>query len=70
LIGLFCDMIKVIGIGNRLMMDDGITIAILENLKNNLDSMGIEVIIRETDFQFCFYSIIMHIWQLVWQNMV
>lgn len=36
------------------MMDDGIAIAVLENLKSNLESMGIEVIIGETDFQFCF----------------
>ncbi|NLD49084.1 MAG: hydrogenase maturation protease [Clostridiaceae bacterium] len=50
-------MIKAIGIGNRLMMDDGIAIAVLENLKNNLESMGIEVIIGETDFQFCFHQL-------------
>ncbi len=39
------------------MTDDGIAIAILENLKNNLESMGIEVIIGETDFQFCFHQL-------------
>lgn len=39
------------------MMDDGIAIAVLENLKNNLESMGIEVIIGETDFQFCFHQL-------------
>ena len=50
-------MIKAIGIGNRLMMDDGIAIAVLENLKNNLESMGIEVIIGESDFQFCFHQL-------------
>lgn len=50
-------MIKAIGIGNRLMMDDGIAIAVLENLKNYLESMGIEVIIGETDFQFCFHQL-------------
>lgn len=50
-------MIKAIGIGNRLMMDDGIAIAVLENLKNNLESMEIEVIIGETDFQFCFHQL-------------
>jgi len=50
-------MTKVIGIGNRLMMDDGIAIAVLVNLKNNLESMGIEVIIGETDFQFCFHRL-------------
>jgi hydrogenase maturation protease len=50
-------MIKAIGIGNRLMMDDGVAIAVLENLKSNLESMGIEVIIGETDFQFCFHQL-------------
>lgn len=39
------------------MTDDGIAIAVLENLKNNLESMGIEVIIGETDFQFCFHQL-------------
>jgi hydrogenase maturation protease len=48
-------MIKVIAIGNRFMMDDGIAIAVLENLRNRLESIGIEVIIGETDFQFCFH---------------
>src|SRR5690554_2529536 len=48
-------MIKVIGIGNRLMMDEGIAIAVLENLKTKLEAMGIEVIIGETDFQYCFH---------------
>lgn len=55
--GCVYGMIKAIGIGNRLMMDDGIAIAVLENLKNNLESMGIEVIIGETDFQFCFHQL-------------
>ncbi|WHH60791.1 hydrogenase maturation protease [Petroclostridium sp. X23] len=50
-------MIKVIGIGNRLMMDDGIAIAVLENIRNKLKSMGIAVIIGETDFQFCFHQL-------------
>jgi hydrogenase maturation protease len=50
-------MIKVIGIGNRLMMDDGIAIAVLESIRNKLESIGIEVIIAETDFQFCFHQL-------------
>lgn len=37
------------------MMDDGIAIEVLENIKNKLESIGIEVIIGETDFQFCFH---------------
>lgn len=55
--GLFYGMIKVIGIGNRLMMDDGIAIAVLESIRNKLESMGIQVIIGETDFQFCFHQL-------------
>lgn len=48
-------MIKVIGIGNRFMKDDGIAVAVLENIRNKLESMEIEVIIGETDFQYCFH---------------
>lgn len=55
--GCVYGMIKAIGIGNRMMMDDGIAIAVLESLKTNLESMGIEVIIGETDFQFCFHQL-------------
>lgn len=47
------DVIKVIGIGNRLMTDDGAAIAILDNLKSSLESMGLQVIVGETDFQYC-----------------
>lgn len=52
---LFYDMIKAMGIGNRIMMDDGIAIAVMESIRNKLESMGIEVIIGETDFQLCFH---------------
>ncbi len=55
--GLLHGVIKVIGIGNRFMMDDGIAIKVLENIKNRLESMRIEVIIGETDFQFCFHML-------------
>lgn len=39
------------------MMDDGIAIAVLENIRDKLESTGIEVIIGETDFQHCFHQI-------------
>jgi len=39
------------------MMDDGIAIAVLENIRYKLESMGIEVVIGETDFQFCFHQL-------------
>lgn len=50
-------MVKVLGIGNRLMMDDGIAIAVLENISDSLKAMGMEVIIGETDLQFSFHQI-------------
>jgi len=45
---------KVIAIGNRLMMDDAVAVLILEKIKNILEDKGIEVIIGETDVEFCF----------------
>ncbi len=45
---------KVIAIGNKLMMDDGAALFVIENIKNVLESKGIEVIIGETDVDFCF----------------
>lgn len=50
-------MVKVLGIGNRLMMDDGIAIAVLENIRDKLKAMGMEVIIGETDLQYCFHQL-------------
>lgn len=39
------------------MKDDGIAIMVLENLRSQLESMGIEVIIGETDFETCFHQL-------------
>lgn len=50
-------MIKVIGIGNRLMKDDGIAIMVLENIRGQLETLGIEVVIVETDFEACFHQL-------------
>lgn len=50
-------MIKVIGVGNRLMKDDGIAIMVLENIRSNIESIGIEVINGETDFETCFHQL-------------
>ncbi|TAH70159.1 MAG: hydrogenase maturation protease [Anaerolineaceae bacterium] len=50
-------MNKAIGIGNRLMMDDGIAIAVLESIRDNLKKIGWEVIIGETDLLFSFNQI-------------
>lgn len=44
---------KVIAIGNRIMGDDGIGIAIAEYLKEFMVRSGFEVIIGETDIEYC-----------------
>ena len=50
-------MVKAVGVGNRLMMDDGIAIAVLEKLKETLEANDIEIVIAETDFQFIFHQL-------------
>lgn len=49
--------IKVIAVGNTLMEDDGVAIVVLEKLKEKFIERNIEVIIGETDFQYCISSI-------------
>lgn len=49
--------IKLIAVGNRLMMDDGIGIRVAEELKEELEDKGIKTIIGETDFEYCFSEI-------------
>lgn len=44
---------KLIAIGNRLMGDDGIAIHVAEKLHKSFEKKDIEVIIGETDFQYC-----------------
>lgn len=39
------------------MTDDGAAIAVAENLRSKLELAGLEVIIGETDFQYCFHLI-------------
>lgn len=39
------------------MMDDGIAIAVLENIGSKLGKMGLEVIVGETDIQSCFHQL-------------
>jgi hydrogenase maturation protease len=48
---------KVIAIGNILMKDDGIGIRVAETIKDNLEKCGLEVIIGETDFEYCISKI-------------
>lgn len=49
--------IKLIALGNRLMGDDAAGIVIAEKLKELLEKYDIEVIIGETDTEYCFYKI-------------
>lgn len=48
---------KVIAIGNRMMGDDGIGIAVAEYLREFFVNDGFEVIIGETDVEYCLRSI-------------
>lgn len=48
---------KVIAIGNRLMQDDGVALEVGERIKNILMEKEIEVIIGETDIDFCIQKI-------------
>jgi hydrogenase maturation protease len=45
--------VKIIAIGNRLMGDDGVAIHVIEKLGKSFEEGGMEVIIGETDFQYC-----------------
>lgn len=45
--------VKVIAIGNRLMGDDGIGIIVAERIYKSLIKREIDLIIGETDFEFC-----------------
>lgn len=44
---------KVIGIGNRIMADDAIGVMIAESLEEAVEDLGVEVIIGETDVDYC-----------------
>lgn len=52
-------MIKVIGIGNILLCDDGIGVRVAEKINDSLRNINadIEVIIGETDYQYCLEEI-------------
>lgn len=52
-------MIKVFGIGNILLCDDGIGVRVAENLKEDIEALSddIEVIIGETDAIYCINKI-------------
>lgn len=52
-------MIKVFGIGNILLCDEGIGVRVAENLKEEIEALGddIEVIIGKTDALYCINKI-------------
>ena len=52
-------MIKVFGIGNILLCDDGIGVRVIEYLKDQIIGIDkeIEVIVGETDVMFCLEQI-------------
>lgn len=47
----------IVGIGNRLMMDDGIGVYVVEELEKRNSNSDIRYIIGETDIYFCLYHI-------------
>lgn len=50
-------IIKAIAIGNVIMGDDAIAIRVAEKLKPDLEKEAVEVIIGETDIDYCIESI-------------
>lgn len=49
--------IVVLAIGSRIMKDDGIAPRVIEHIEENLIQLGVEVVIGETDFEFCINKI-------------
>lgn len=47
------EKICVLGIGNRLMMDDGIGVYIVEKLKKDNKQDSVKFVIGETDIDYC-----------------
>lgn len=45
--------IAVLGIGNRLLMDDGIGVHVVEELKKQDTQSGVKYIVGETDIDYC-----------------
>lgn len=54
LIGCVYGMIKVIAIGNRFMMDDGIAVAVMESLMNKLKQQELKSLLGKLIFSFAF----------------
>ncbi len=50
-------MIKIIGIGNRLLQDDAIGVLMVEQLNETFSLPNVEYIIGETDYIYCLNEI-------------
>lgn len=48
----------ILGIGNRLMMDDGIGVLIVEELRKRDTNPGIRYVVGETDIYYCLDQIV------------
>ncbi len=48
----------ILGIGNRLMMDDGIGVHIVEELRKRDTNSGIRYVVGETDIYYCLEQIV------------
>lgn len=49
------NMIKLVSVGNKFMKDDGIAVKVIQELREKLTSIKLDIIIAETDYQNCFY---------------
>lgn len=49
--------IKLFAIGNSVMGDDAVAIHIAQKLEDSLKDLGVDIIIGETDFQYCLSKI-------------
>jgi hydrogenase maturation protease len=49
--------LKLFAIGNRIMGDDAIAIHIAEILEKSIEELGVEIIVGETDFEYCLSKI-------------
>lgn len=50
-------MLRVLAFGNKYRRDDAVAIEITENLKNNLKKRGIDILICNIDYEYCFESV-------------
>lgn len=50
-------MLRVVAFGNRYKRDDAVAIEVAESLKNKLREKGIDLLICNTDYEFCFESV-------------